>query len=124
MWNGRFFANPAPGHRLGDPFQNNFGFTFPAPEGGTLSHFDHLLQAQAFIPPTELVEVAGFTGTAGTIHPDFDQFDNGVGLHVPLPDDSGFRNQPIRDKASPRLERDAGLQAGVRPRVSRSAAWR
>lgn len=97
MWNGRFFANPAAGHGLGDPFQNNFGFTFPAPEGGTLSHFDHLLQAQAFIPPTELVEVAGFTGTAGTIHPDFDQFDNGKGLPVPMPDDSGFRNQPIRD---------------------------
>jgi cytochrome c peroxidase len=58
MWNGRFFATPAPGHRLGDPFQNNFGFTFPDPEGRQLSYFDHLLQAQAFIPPTELVEVA------------------------------------------------------------------
>jgi cytochrome c peroxidase len=99
MWNGRFFANPAPGHRLGDPFANNFGFTFPPPEDQSLSHLDHLLQAQAFIPPTELVEVAGFTGTAGTIHPDFDQFDNGIGLTVPPPDESGFRNQPIRDKA-------------------------
>jgi cytochrome c peroxidase len=124
MWNGRFFANPAPGHRLGDPFQNNFGFTFPAPEGETLSHFDHLLQAQAFIPPTELVEVAGFTGTAGTIGPDFDQFDNGVGLHVPLPDDSGFRNQPIRDKALRVLNATPGYRLAfgrVFPEVRRGA---
>ena len=32
----------------------------------------HLLIAQAHIPPTELVEVAGFTGTRGTIGPRFD----------------------------------------------------
>ena len=32
MWNGRFFANAAPGRKLGDPFINIFGFTFPAPE--------------------------------------------------------------------------------------------
>ena len=32
MWNGRFFANAAPGKKLGDPFSNMFGFTFPAPE--------------------------------------------------------------------------------------------
>jgi cytochrome c peroxidase len=101
MWNGRFSANPAPGQGLGDPFTNRFGFHFPPPEGD--SQFPpgdpilkHLLQAQAFIPPTELVEVAGFTGTAGTIGPRFDQFDNGVGLSVPLPDGSGFRNEPIR----------------------------
>src|SRR6185503_15352225 len=58
----------------------------------------HLLHAQAFIPPTELVEVAGFTGTAGTIGPLFDQFDNGKGKTVPPPDASGFRNDPIRAK--------------------------
>ena len=98
MWNGRFFANAAPGKKLGDPFSNMFGFTFPTPEGTTLSYLDHLLQAQAFIPPTELVEVAGFTGTAGTIGPRFDQFDDGHGLPVPLPDGSGFRNDPIRAK--------------------------
>ena len=95
MWNGRFFANGL-GDELGDPFQKNNGFQFPAPEALTLSYHDHLLQAQAFIPPTELVEVAGFTGTAGTIGELFDQFDNGKGLPVPLPDDSGFRNHPIR----------------------------
>jgi cytochrome c peroxidase len=98
MWNGRFFANPAPGKSLGDPFSNMFGFTFPPPEGSTLSYFDHLLQAQAFIPPTELVEVAGFTGTSNTdLSPRFAQFDNGVGLTLPHADESGFRNQPIRD---------------------------
>ena len=58
----------------------------------------HLLQAQAHIPPTELVEVAGFKGTKGTIGPRFDQFDNHQGLRVPLPDESGFRNEPIRQK--------------------------
>ena len=97
MWNGRFFANPAPGSDLGDPFSKMFGFTFPAPEAQSLGYQDHLLQAQAFIPPTELVEVAGFTGTSGTdLSERFAQFDNGIGLPVPLPDDSGFRNHPIR----------------------------
>ena len=99
MWNGRFFANAAPGEKLGDPFSNMFGFMFPAPEGATLGYFDHLLQSQAFIPPTELVEVAGFTGTAGTdLSPRFAVFDNGGGLPVPLPDHSGFRNDAIRAK--------------------------
>jgi len=54
MWNSRFNA-PS-----GDPFDNSGGFVFPAPEGRTLSHLPHLLTAQAFIPPTERVEAAGF----------------------------------------------------------------
>jgi cytochrome c peroxidase len=54
MWNSRFEA------LSGDPFRNTGGFLFPQPEGTALSHFEHLLQAQAFIPPTERVEVAGF----------------------------------------------------------------
>jgi cytochrome c peroxidase len=54
MWNSRFAS------LSGDPFQNDRGFQFPQPEGMTLSHFDHLLQAQAFIPPTERTEVVGF----------------------------------------------------------------
>lgn len=54
MWNGRFSANS------GDPFDNTLGFTFPDPEGLTLSYQSHLLRAQAFIPPTERVEAAGF----------------------------------------------------------------
>jgi len=61
MWNGRFSVVS------GDPFDNSQGFVFPAPEGTTRfpagdPDFQHLLQAQAHIPPTELSEAAGFTG--------------------------------------------------------------
>ena len=54
MWNARFTA------LSGDPFDNSAGFQFPPPEGLALSDLPHLLVAQAFIPPTERVEVAGF----------------------------------------------------------------
>jgi cytochrome c peroxidase len=54
MWNSRFAA------LSGDPFDNRAGFQFPLPEGHTLSSQPHLLVAQAFIPPTERNEVAGF----------------------------------------------------------------
>jgi len=54
MWNSRFSS------RSGDPFDNSFGFSFPEPEGTSLSDQPHLLVAQAFIPPTERTEVAGF----------------------------------------------------------------
>jgi cytochrome c peroxidase len=54
MWNSRFSA------LSGDPFDNSAGFRFPAPEGMSLSDKPHLLAAQAFIPPTERTEVAGF----------------------------------------------------------------
>ena len=57
MWNGRFLA------RSGDPFNNSQGFEFPAAEGTALSSEPHLLTAQAFIPPTERTEVAGFAFT-------------------------------------------------------------
>jgi cytochrome c peroxidase len=102
MWNGRFFA-PSD-----DPFDNSQGFVFPAPEGmSTFPPHDPivrtLLSAQAHIPPTELVEVAGFTGTAGTLGFRFDQFDDGVGDSVPAPDASGFRNEPIRQALLARL---------------------
>ncbi len=61
MWNGRFSAIS------GDPFDNSQGFLFPPPEGTARlpagdPDFQHLLQAQAHIPPTELSEAAGFTG--------------------------------------------------------------
>ena len=102
MWNGRFAA------LSGDPFDNTAGFSFPLPEG--ITRFPphdpivtHLLIAQAHIPPTELVEVAGFTGTRGTIGPEFDQFDDGLGSAVPAPDASGFRNEPIRQAVLGRL---------------------
>lgn len=102
MWNGRFLSGS------GDPFNNSKGFLFPLPEGATRFKprdpvITHLLIAQAHIPPTELVEVAGFTGTAGTIGPEFDQFDDGLGSPVPPPDSSGFRNEPIRQAVLARL---------------------
>jgi cytochrome c peroxidase len=102
MWNGRFFA-PS-----GDPFDNSAGFTFPLPEGtGTFLAGDpeirHLLVAQAHIPPTELTEAAGFTGTRGTLGPAFDPFDDGHGEAVPAPDASGFRNEPIRQAVLSRI---------------------
>ena len=102
MWNGRFFA-PS-----GDPFDNSQGFTFPQPEGTTQfppndPTVEYLLVAQAHIPSTELVEMAGFTGTKGTIGLRFDDFDDGEGTPVPLPDVSGFRNEPIRQAVLERL---------------------
>jgi cytochrome c peroxidase len=54
MLNSRFVA------RSGDPFDNSAGFEFPLPEGLSLSDLKHLLIAQAFIPPTERTEAAGF----------------------------------------------------------------
>ena len=96
MLNGRFQS------LSGDPFDNSQGFQFPPPEGTTRfpandPNVRTLLAAQGHIPPTELVEMAGFTGTAGTIASHFDAFDDGEGAPVPPPDASGFRNEPIRD---------------------------
>jgi cytochrome c peroxidase len=96
MLNGRFQS------LSGDPFDGSQGFQFPPPEGaGRFPANDPnvrtLLAAQGHIPQTELVEMAGFTGTAGTIAPHFDAFDDGEGTPVPPPDASGFRNEPIRD---------------------------
>jgi len=58
------------------------------------------------MPPTELIEVAGFTGTCAggvpdaTLGPAFCQFDDGLGESVPAPDPlTGSRNEPIRQKA-------------------------
>ena len=100
MWNGRFNA-PS-----GDPFDTSRGFLFPLPEGAeqfsvannVANQIVHLLQAQAHLPPTELIEVAGFTGTCPSLGQQFCQFDDGVGEVVPPPDNSGFRNEPIRQK--------------------------
>jgi cytochrome c peroxidase len=99
MWNTRFFAP------TGDPFDNSLGFVFPLPEGMTRfppgdPEIRHLLAAQGQLPQTELVEMTGFTGMAGAddLESRFDQFDDGVGIPVPEPDDSGFRHEPIRDR--------------------------
>ena len=94
MWNGRFNS------RSGDPFDNSHGFRFPFPEADDrfsephdLAHgVVHLLQAQAHMPPTELIEVAGFTGTCpagvpdAVLGPGFCQFDDGLGETVPPAD--------------------------------------
>jgi cytochrome c peroxidase len=109
MWNGRFTA------LSGDPFDNSQGFQFPLPEGTTRFPANdpiirHLLIAQGHMPPTELVEVAGFTGTRLTIGPRFDQFDDGQGGVVPPPDASGFRNEPIRQEVLKRLNGSAAYR--------------
>jgi cytochrome c peroxidase len=107
MWNGRFNALSR------DPFDNAPGFQFPFPEADDRFSYQnnvtngvkHLLQAQAHMPPTELIEVAGFNGTCPNGVPDatlgsaFCQFDDGRGQTVPLPDPTtGSRNEPIRQK--------------------------
>jgi cytochrome c peroxidase len=56
------------------------------------------------------VEVAGFTGTAGQIGARFDQFDDGLGGVVPPPDESGFRNEPIRQEVLTRLNGNANYR--------------
>src|SRR5262245_60627917 len=103
MWNGRFRS------ASGDPFDNTAGFVFPAPEGTTTfapgdPRFKHLLAAQAHIPPTEQVEVAGFTGAGGP-------FDDGLGHLVPPPDGSGSRNEPIRQAVLRLLNESPGYRA-------------
>jgi cytochrome c peroxidase len=102
MWDGRFWA-PS-----GNPFDNSQGFAFPPPEGTEVfppndKRVTHLLTAQAFLPPTVLEEMAGFTGTAGTLGEEFDVFDDGLGTTLPAPDESGFRNHPIRKAVLDRL---------------------
>ena len=115
MWNGRFNS------RSGDPFDNSQGFRFPFPEDDTrfsfgqdvIHHVTQLLQAQGHMPPTELIEVAGFNGTCPngvpdpTLGPPFCQFDDGKGEIVPLPDSTGSRNEPIRQKALSLLNANA-----------------
>ena len=99
MWNARFSATS------GDPFDNSQGFLFPLPEGTMRfpagdNRFTHLLAAQGHLPQTELVEMTGFRGVTGAedIDPSLYQFDEDVGIEVPGPDESGFRNEPIRER--------------------------
>lgn len=102
MWNGRISS------ASGDPFDNSQGFVFPSPEGTTKfppsdPNVKHLLVAQGHIPQTELAEMAGFTGSRGTIDPIFDIFDDGHGVAIPPPGSSGFRNEPIRSSVLERF---------------------
>jgi cytochrome c peroxidase len=62
MWNSRFAS------LSGSPFDNSGGFQFPAPESFSLSFLPHLLTAQAFIPVTENVEMAGFGAAVPATH--------------------------------------------------------
>jgi len=54
MWNSRIHA------LSGNPFDNSKGLECPPPEALSLSSEAHLLTAQAFLPPTERTEAAGF----------------------------------------------------------------
>lgn len=113
MLNGRFSANS------GDPFDNSLGFTFPQPEGRALKfsagdhRFPTLLSAQGIMPPTELVEMAGFTSASTNpffrTSPQFHQFDDGLGTRLPTDTnhtafpDPGFLNEEIRVAVLQRL---------------------
>src|SRR5262249_13854665 len=103
MLNGRFIA------LSGDPFDNSQGFQFPPPEGVTRfpandPEVPTLLAAQGHIPQTELVEMAGFTGTPRTIGERFDQFDDGMGQALPADtDNDGTRNEEIRAAVTARF---------------------
>ena len=112
----------------GDPFDNSLGFRFPSAEGDIrfslandiANHISHLAQAQGEMPPTELTEAAGYTGTCPngiadpTLGPRFCQFDDGLGLPVPMPepgeDGSFSRNNPIRREALKSLNGSAAYR--------------
>lgn len=101
MWNARFWSES------GDPFDNSDGFEL-AQEGPPLfltpvEGVDHLLTAQAYVPPTSLAEMAGFTGTAGTLGDEFDAFDDGLGEDVPNADRGGFFGDPVREAIEDRM---------------------
>ena len=122
MWNARFFAPTS------DPFDNTLGFVFPLPEGVTRfppgdDRFQTLLAAQGHLPQTELVEMTGFAGVTGAedIDESFYPFDDGLGIAVPGPDASGFRNEPIRSRVLVELNDSAygGLFGRVFPSVRR-----
>jgi cytochrome c peroxidase len=114
MWNGRFSSSS------GDPFDNSKGFVFPAPEGTERfgpsdPRIRQLLVAQAHIPPTEQIEVAGFTGAGGP-------FDDGRGHPVPEPDETGFRNEPIRQAVLALLNAAPGYRSAFGQRFDEVAS--
>ena len=99
MWTPRFVA------LSGDPFDPSLGFAFPTPEA-LITGVPTLLAAQASIPSTELVEMAGFNGiTANPGHfgARHFQFDDGAGQVLPAPDATGFHNFPIQAAVDARL---------------------
>ncbi len=101
MWDARIWSN------ANDPFDNSDGFQWAA-EGPNLfltpvEGVDTLLVAQAYIPPTHFGEMAGFTGTAGTLGNEYDDFDDGLGDDVPDPDHEEFYGDPVRDALEDRF---------------------
>ncbi len=99
MWTARFVA------LSGDPFDPSLGFKFPPPEN-IVTGEPTLLAAQASIPSTELVEMAGFTGITANPGPfglRHFQFDDGHGQVLPAPDTTGFHNFPIQAAVDARL---------------------
>jgi cytochrome c peroxidase len=99
MWTPRFVA------LSGDPFDASLGFKFPPPEL-VVTGEPTLLAAQASLPSTELVEMAGFHGiraNPGPFGPRHFQFDDGQGEVLPAPDATGFHNFPIQVAVDARL---------------------
>lgn len=99
MWTPRFVAVS------GDPFDDSQGFLFPPPEG-LIRDAPTLLAAQASLPVTEMVEMAGFCGIAdnpGPFTPRHFEFDDGIGEPLPAPDETGFHNFPIQARVEARL---------------------
>ena len=92
----------------GDPFDNSQAFKFSPPEGTPGFPPDDpvikfLAQAQGEMPPTELTEVAGFTGTNGTLFPLgplFDQFDDGKGGNCPARGAAAIETTPSATRCS------------------------
>jgi cytochrome c peroxidase len=92
MWTPRFIA------LSGDPFDNSGGFLFPDAAGGLVTTVQTLLMAQGTVAPTELVEMAGFTGTTAAIGGEFAQFDDGHGEEIPDP-----THDPIQVQVNARI---------------------
>jgi cytochrome c peroxidase len=101
MWTPRFVA------LSGDPFHSPQGFEFPPPEN-VITGEPTLLAAQGSLPSTELVEMAGFTGTCkfDVLDPRLCVFDDGHGQELPAPVD-GFFNFPIQAAVDARLNDNA-----------------
>jgi cytochrome c peroxidase len=100
MWTARFVA------LSGDPFDNSLGFQFPVPPPEDLLFEQTLGIAQASLPSTELVEMAGFTGVKndpGSLGPEFSQFDDGKGEPLPPEDATGTRNAGILARVTERI---------------------
>jgi cytochrome c peroxidase len=96
MWTPRFVA------LSGDPFDNSDGFLFPEAAGGLITDVETLLMAQGSAAPTELVEMAGFTGTTGALDARFAQFDDGHGEALNDPN-----HDPIQVQVNARLNANA-----------------